>query len=573
MYPACVGRVAVRTMIHSRSTPKLSLRPPSPIRPPWSPSHIMPASLFSPASAFSSSTSTSSTPSTTVTDTKTTSPPTTSSSLLSSSNLNPRVISAQYAVRGELVTKAEQMKLAIAKAKADNKPSPYPFPSIVHCNIGNPQELGQPPLVFHRQVLALAHYPAAAAERASAAGTFAPDAIERAKSYLKEIPSTGAYTNSMGIRKVREEVAAFITARDGHPVPNPDAIFLTDGASTGVKNIMTLLIRDEADAVLTPIPQYPLYSATLSILGGSGLGYYLDESRCWSLDIDELQRAVDEGRAAGKNVRALVVINPGNPTGQVLTEADMVKVVQFCETERIILLADEVYQDNVYDKASKFVSFKKVVCDMKSDVHLISFHSTSKGFIGECGQRGGYMELHNIPDDVTQQVYKLASISLCSNTSGQLMTGLMVNPPKEGQHSYEQYRKQRDDVLSSLAHRALLVAKTLNSCRNITCQPVQGAMYAFPRIHLPAAAIRAAEEAGKAADTYYCLRLLEETGLVTVPGSGFGQRDGEWHFRMTILPREEQLQEVLDRLVKFNDKFMVQYSSGDCVGEQDEKKQ
>ena len=570
MHPSCVRRAAVRSMIHSHSTPKLSLRPSSPIRPPWTPSHLLPASLFSPSSAFSSSPSLST--ATAVNNTTATSPSIQSPSLLSTSNLNPRVISAQYAVRGELVLKAEQMKVAIAKAKADGKPSPYPFKTIVHCNIGNPQELGQPPLVFHRQVLALAHYPAAV-EGAGAASAFAADAIERAKHYLSEVPSTGSYTNSMGIRKVREEVATFITARDGHPVPDPDAIFLTDGASTGVKNIMTLLIRDENDAVLTPIPQYPLYSATLSILGGTGIGYYLDEERCWSLDIDELQRAVDEGRAAGKNVRALVVINPGNPTGQVLSEDDMREVVRFCERESIILLADEVYQENVYDRSSRFVSFKKVVCDLKANVHLISFHSTSKGFIGECGQRGGYMELHNIPDDVTQQVYKLASISLCSNTSGQLMTGLMVNPPKQGQPSYEHYRKQRDDVLNSLAHRALLVAKTLNSCTNITCQPVQGAMYAFPRIHLPPAALRAAEQAGKAADTFYCLRLLEETGLVTVPGSGFGQRDNEWHFRMTILPREEQLTEVLERFRMFNDKFMLRYADGGSEGAQKEKKQ
>ena len=528
----------------------------------------MPASLFSPSSAFSASTATAA-----GNDTRATHPTIQSPSLLSTSNLNPRVISAQYAVRGELVLKAEQMKTAIAKAKAEGRPSPYPFNTIVHCNIGNPQELGQPPLVFHRQVVALAQYPPAMDSAAD--GTYATDAIERAREYLRDVPSTGAYTNSMGIRKVREEVAAFITARDGHPVPDPDAIFLTDGASTGVKNIMTLLIRDEADAVLTPIPQYPLYSATLSILGGSGIGYYLDEKRCWSLDIDELQRAVDEGRAAGKNVRALVVINPGNPTGQVLDEADMREVVRFCEREGIILLADEVYQENVYDQSRHFVSFKKVVCDLSANVHLISFHSTSKGFIGECGQRGGYMELHNIPDEVTQQVYKLASISLCSNTSGQLMTGLMVNPPKPGQPSYEHYRQQRDDVLSSLAHRAILVAKALNSCTRISCQPVQGAMYAFPRVDLPPAAIRAAEQAGKAADTFYCLRLLDETGLVTVPGSGFGQRDGEWHFRMTILPREELLTDVLDRFRKFNDKFMAQYggASGSGGGDENEEKQ
>ena len=478
-------------------------------------------------------------------------------SVLTASTINPRVLSAQYAVRGELVQRAETMKAEIAAAKAAGKASPYPFESLVQCNIGNPQELGQKPLTFHRQVLSLAHYPDALSSPSS---IYPSDAIDRAKAYLAEAPSTGAYTASSGLRIVRAEVAAFIAERDGHPA-DADAIFLTDGASTGAKNVLSLIVRSDADAVLTPIPQYPLYSATLTLLGGHGAGYYLDESKCWSLSVDDLRRASRDARALGKDVRALVVINPGNPTGQVLEEAVMRDVVRFCEDEGVVLMADEVYQENVYAEGRAFVSFKRVLRELRSQVQLVSFHSTSKGFIGECGQRGGYMELVNFPREVLDQVYKLASISLCSNTSGQLMTGLMVNPPKPGSPSHARYASERDDILSSLRRRATIVADALNGCTGISCQPVQGAMYAFPSVRLPAKAVEEAKRRGKAADTFYCLELLQHTGLVTVPGSGFGQREGEWHFRMTILPREEQLSDVLRRLRAFNEQFMAQYAS------------
>lgn len=480
-------------------------------------------------------------------------------STLSQATINQRVVAAAYAVRGELVIKADGMKQHITQAKSTGSPAPYPFEQVVQCNIGNPQELGQAPLTFHRQVLALCSYPALIEQWLKQPNDlFAPDAIARAQRYLSEMPSTGAYTNSMGLSFVRAEVAEFIASRDGFAA-DPNDIFLTDGASTGVKAILQLLIRDEKDSVMTPIPQYPLYSATLSLLGGSPAGYYLNESTNWSLSTTELERAYNAAREAGQNVRALVVINPGNPTGQCLPRDTMVEVVEFCAKNKLVLMADEVYQENVYSDVP-FTSFKSVVRAMNSQIELVSFHSTSKGFLGECGQRGGYMELTNINEDVRSQIYKLASVSLCSNVSGQLMTGLMVNPPAKGDASYELYIKERDTILDSMKRRAIVVADAMNNCEGISCQPVQGSMYAFPRIHLSAKAIEAAKLAGKQPDTFYCLALLEATGLVTVPGSGFGQRENEWHLRSTILPKEAQLNDVMERFASFHKSFMKRYA-------------
>lgn len=109
-------------------------------------------------------------------------------------------------------------------------------------------------------------------------------------------------------------------------------------------------------------------------------------------------------------------------------------------------MADEVYQTNVYRDDRQFVSFKKVVCDMKSPVELVSFHSISKGIIGECGRRGGYFELYNFDDQVVDQLYKLSSISLCPNAQGQIMVDLMVKPPAEGDESYENFKTECDSI-------------------------------------------------------------------------------------------------------------------------------
>ena len=152
---------------------------------------------------------------------------------------------------------------------------------------------------------------------------------------------------------------------------------------------MKTLIRDGNDGVMVPIPQYPLYSASLALYGGTLVPYYLDEDKEWGLDVADLKVQLDKARAAGKEVRALCVINPGNPTGNALNVDNQKEIVQFCKDEGVLLIADEVYQENVYAEGRSFTSFKKVVRDMGLDIPLVSMQSTSKGFYGECGRRGG----------------------------------------------------------------------------------------------------------------------------------------------------------------------------------------
>ena len=153
----------------------------------------------------------------------------------------------------------------------------------------------------------------------------------------------------------------------------------------------------------------------------------------WAAPVSELTRAYDELAAEGVKPKMLVIINPGNPTGASLPRASLEAIVKFVEQRPgLVLMADEVYQENVYGDAPPFISFKKIVSDLKSKIPMVSFHSISKGFTGECGLRGGYLELTNISDDVKAQLTKLASVSLCSNVLGQVAVGLMVNPPTSG---------------------------------------------------------------------------------------------------------------------------------------------
>ncbi|XP_044497306.1 alanine aminotransferase 2-like isoform X2 [Mangifera indica] len=445
---------------------------------------------------------------------------------------NCKVIKCQYAVRGEIVILAQKLQQELQA-----KPGSHPFDEILYCNIGNPQSLGQQPITFFREVLALCDHPAIL-DRSEAQALFSTDSISRAWEILDQIPgaATGAYSHSQGIKGLRDTIAAGIEARDGFPA-DPNDIFLTDGASPAVHVMMTLLIRSEKDGILCPIPQYPLYSASIALHGGTLVPYYLDEARGWGLEISELKKQLEDAKAKGITVRALVVINPGNPTAQVLAEENQQDIVEFCKQEGLVLLADEVYQENVYVPEKKFNSFKKVARSMgygEEDISLASFQSVSKGYYGECGKRGGYMEVTGFTPDIREQIYKMASVNLCSNISGQILASLVMSPPKT-------------------------LEDALNSLEGITCNNAEGAMYLFPRIQLPEKAIKAAEAAKCAPDAFYCRRLLNATGIVVVPGSGFGQVPGTWHFRCTILPQEDKIPAIVSRLSDFHKSFMDEY--------------
>ncbi len=283
--------------------------------------------------------------------------------------------------------------------------------------------MGNQPITFLRQVLALVTHPPLLDS-----GDFPADAKSRARAILDGCrgASVGSYSDSAGIEVIRRHVAQYIERRDGGIKSDYKNIILSAGASESIRAVLKLLVGKtsgkDQPGVMIPIPQYPLYSASLAEYNIAQIGYYLNEDTNWSLDMPELERSIGEARKTC-SPRAIVVINPGNPTGSVLSEQNIKDIIKFAHKENLFIFADEVYQDNVYASGCAFHSFKKVMFEMGAPydkMELASFMSCSKGYMGECGIRGGYAELVNIDEGVQAMLNKSISAKLCPTVIGQV---------------------------------------------------------------------------------------------------------------------------------------------------------
>jgi alanine transaminase len=170
------------------------------------------------------------------------------------------------------------------------------------------------------------------------------------------------------------------------------------------------------------------------------------------------------------------------------------------------------------------------------------------------------MEINNLDEEVKIQLTKLISSRLCPPVSGQAAMDVVVNPPKPGDESYELFMEEKSAVLQKLKNKAKLVVDTFNAIDGVSCQTVQGAMYAFPQISLPEKFINEAKSKGETPDSYYCSLLLEETGICVVPGSGFRQKEGTYHFRTTILPPTETMEKFSKLFTKFHTSLTAKYA-------------
>uniref|UniRef100_A0A646QDW4 alanine transaminase n=1 Tax=Hemiscolopendra marginata TaxID=943146 RepID=A0A646QDW4_9MYRI len=469
-------------------------------------------------------------------------------------NMNPHLKAMEYAVRGPIVIRASEIEKELQQGISK------PFQEVVKANIGDCHAMGQTPLTFLRQVVTLCSYPTLLED-----SRFSESAKNRARRVLDACRghSVGSYSDSPGLEVIRRDVATYIERRDGHSA-NYEDIMLCAGASDGIRNVMKILNyhgNGKMPGIMIPIPQYPLYTATIAEYNIYPIKYYLEEEKNWALNLDELKRSISEARGCCEP-RAIVVINPGNPTGQVLTRENIEQIIKFAYSERLFIFADEVYQDNVYAKGSKFYSFKKVMLELGkpySEMELASFMSASKGYMGECGLRGGYAEVINLDMEVRAVLNKSISAKLCPTVLGQAAMEAIVNTPMPNDPGYDNFIKEKEAVLASLSKRAQMIAETFNNAEGMTCNIVQGAMYAFPQITLPQKAIEKAKSLNQEPDMFWAMELLETTGICVVPGSGFGQRPGTYHFRTTILPDYEKLKTMATKLTEFHKKFLSQY--------------
>ena len=407
-------------------------------------------------------------------------------------NINQHVRSAQYAVRGELATRAEhyraQLQGSQPQKQQQHAPTPQsespnenalPFSAVISANIGNPQQLDQKPITFFRQVLSLIEYPPLLeqADLLIQHCGYKSDVIARARRLLTEVKSVGAYSQSQGAPGIRKSVAEYIERRDGFPA-DVDSIFLSAGASSGVNTLMNVICASPETGVLVPIPQSPLYTATLSLLNARCVPYYLDEEKGWGTGVEAIRSAYEKAKKEGTDVRAIVVINPGNPTGANLSAEDVRKVLELAAEEHLVVLGDEVYQTNIFE--GEFTSFKKMLRllqkeepDKFANVELASLNSISKGMVGECGHRGGYFELVGFDSEVAAQIYKFVSIMLCAPVVGQCLVEMQVNPPKEGEPSYPLYKQEYDGIAEGLRGRATALFKAFGEMEGVECQNPQ----------------------------------------------------------------------------------------------------
>ena len=395
-------------------------------------------------------------------------------------NINPHVKEAKYAVRGELAVRSEEYRAKLRKGHPPTPPEDtLPFDQVISANIGNPQQLDQKPITFFRQVLSILEYPKLLDNEDALKKGFGyeQDVIDRARWLLKEVNSVGAYSQSQGVPAIRESVAKFIERRDGYP-SDPSKIFLSAGASSGVNTLLNVICSKPETGILVPIPQYPLYTATLAVLNARCVPYYLDEGKQWGTDLETIRDAYKKAKSEGTDVRAIVVINPGNPTGASLASEDVRAVLEFAAEEKLVVMADEVYQTNIF--VGEFTSFKKGLRDLQKDVpekfdnlELVSLNSISKGMVGECGHRGGYFELTGFDNEVAAQIYKFVSIMLCPPVIGQCLVEMVVNPPKEGDPSYPLYSNEYDGIKEGLHTRALALFDAFKKMEGVECQDPQ----------------------------------------------------------------------------------------------------
>lgn len=176
--------------------------------------------------------------------------------------------------------------------------------------------------------------------------------------------------------------------------------------------------------------------------------------------------------------------------------------------------------------------------EIRNNCELASLNSTSKGLYGESGFRGGYLYVHNFNPEVVKQIIKLKSVNLCSNVPGQIMVDCLVNPPigeDVTRQTKDKYLSERQALLDSFKRRAKAVTKFLNDMDNVRAKDIEGALFSFPQVKFSKKAMAAAEKEGVEVDLFYCLEVLKNTGIVLVPGSGFKQQPGVFHFRITIL--------------------------------------
>jgi alanine-synthesizing transaminase len=306
-------------------------------------------------------------------------------------------------------------------------------------------------------------------------------------------------------------------------IRNIQDVFITSGVSEGIE-IAVAALMDTGDNLLIPAPGYPLYEATLAKLGLQGVYYYLDESNGWQPDVDEIARLINN------RTRGIVLINPNNPTGAIFHREVLRGILDLAARHGILPITDEIYDKLLLDPEEY-----APLASLAADQPVLTFNGLSKAYVVP-GFRIGWGILSGHEREVAdyrEAVAKMLRVRLCASHPMQFS----IRPALEGDQGHipvmvEKLRRRRD-----------LTVSLLNSYAGIHCFRPQAAFYAFPRLEIARS------------DDEFVKGLIRETGVVVVPGGGFGMPPETKHFRLVFLPPEETLGKAIRLIGEFAERW------------------
>jgi alanine-synthesizing transaminase len=341
-----------------------------------------------------------------------------------------------------------------------------------------------------------------------------PHMIEAVHKAMRD--GRNGYTPSMGVPEAVEAIEAE-ARRKG--INNIRSIFVTQGASEAVELCLSALVNP-GDNLLTPSPEYPLYSAVLAKVSARLNGYDLDEDNGWQPDFEDIESKIDA------RTKGIVVINPNNPTGVLYSRVTLERIAEIARRHNLVVFSDEIYDKLLLDKGLEHLSFGAVA----PDVPTITFNGLSKSYVvpgwrvgwgiasGDAAVIGPYLE----------GVHKLLRARICAN-----VTQYAIKPALQGPQEH------REQIIDKLRRRRDMTMKWTAATPRVSCVAPEAAFYAYPKLDIPD------DDLGFVKD------LLAEKHVLLVHGSGFGQKKGTKHVRIVYLPDEPTLTRAYEAMTDF----------------------
>ncbi len=361
-------------------------------------------------------------------------------------------------------------------------------------------------------------------------GFDAPEEIQQ--DMIRNLPDSAGYSDSKGIFAARKAVMHY-TQQQGIEGVTLDDIYLGNGASELIVMATNALLDDD-DELLVPTPDYPLWTAAVSLSGGKPVHYVCEEDNNWLPSLADIRARITP------RTRGIVVINPNNPTGVLYPDELLRGMVAIAREHNLVLLVDEVYDKVLYEDAKH-----TAMASLSTDVLTLTFNSLSKAY-RSCGYRAGWMIVSGPKSeaaDYIEGLNMLANLKLGSNVPGQwaIQTALggyqsindLVKPGGR-------LRRQRD-----------LAYELITAIPGVTCVKPQAALYIFPKLDPVMYPI--------ADDREFFMQVLRETRVMLVQGSGFNYPDNQ-HFRIVFLPHEDDLREAIGRIAKFLERYRARHA-------------